>query len=529
MTFRLLVTDDLSPEAVSLLEAHADIDFDVIKGLDPDQLAERIPVYDGLIVRSSAKATAAVIAAGERLRVIGRAGVGVDNIDLKAASERGVIVMNTPGANTVATAEHTMALLLALSRNVPQAAASLKGGKWERKLFKGVELRTKVIGIVGLGRIGRRVARRCQAFGMEVICHDPYLSDERAHELRIERVSFDELLERADFITLHAALTPGTRGLIGKDELAKMKPDVRIINAARGALIDEEALIDALESGKVAGAALDVLTQEPADPSNPLLQMDNVVVTPHLAASTTEAQREVGIQIVQQVIDALSDIDYRNAVNMPIVEAHVLKELRPYLEMAERVGSLQTQLAPDAITKVEVAIEGDVINEHIKPITVALLKGLLEPVPTGSVNFVNAPHVAMERGVSVSQTSGLHTTDYPNIISCRVEWSGGSRSVAATLFSHDEPRIVDVDGYRVDVIPEGTILVTTSHDEPGFIGKLGTMLGELGINIATWRTGRSAPGGRALSFISVDSDVPDEAITQLSQTPPIETITKIHL
>ncbi len=529
MTFRLLVTDDLSAEAVDLLHNQDDIEFDVVKGLSPEELAERIKGYDALIVRSSAKATAEVINAADKLTVIGRAGVGVDNIDIAAASERGIVVMNTPGANTVATAEHTMALLLAMCRHVPQAAASLKAGRWDRKLYKGVEMRDKTIGIVGLGRIGRRVARRCRSFGMDVICFDPYLSDERAHEMRIERVSMDELLERSDFISLHAALTPKTRGLIGKEAIAKMKPGVRIVNAARGALIDEAALIEALEDGRVAGAALDVLTQEPADPDNPLLHMENVVVTPHLAASTQEAQRQVGLQVVAQVVDALHDVDYRNAVNMPIVDGHVLKELRPYLGMAERLGSLQTQLAPDAITKVEVAIEGEIIDGHIKPITVAILKGMLEPVPTGSVNYVNAPHVAMERGIVVAQTTGLHTTDYPNIISCRVEWSGGSRTIAVTLFSHDEPRIVDVDGFRVDVIPEGTILVTWSHDEPGFIGKVGTLLGELGVNIATWRTGRSGPGERALSFISVDSDVPDEIIAQLAKTPPIERISKVRL
>ncbi len=529
MTFRLLVTDDLSAEAVSLLESQDDIEFDVVKGLSPEQLADKIGGYEGLIVRSSAKATAEVIAAADELKVIGRAGVGVDNIDIAAASERGIIVMNTPGANTVATAEHTMALLLALCRHVPQAAASLKAGRWDRKLYKGVEMRGKTIGIVGLGRIGRRVARRCRSFGMDVICFDPYLSDERAHEMRIERVGLDELLARSDFITLHAALTPKTHGIIGKEALAKMKPGVRIVNAARGGLIDEDALIDALESGAVAGAALDVLTKEPADPDNPLLHMDNVVVTPHLAASTLEAQREVGMQVVQQVVDALHGVDFRNAINMPIVDGHVLKELRPYLAMAERLGSLQTQLALDAITKVEVSIEGEEIDAHIKPITVAILKGLLEPVPTGSVNYVNAPHVAMDRGIIVSQTTGLHTTDYPNIISCRVEWNGGSRTVAASLFSHDEPRIVDVDGFRVDVIPEGTILVALSHDEPGFIGKVGTILGELGVNIATWRTGRSGPGERALSFISVDSDVPDEVVVQLAATPPIESITKVLL
>ena len=528
MTYRVLATDDLSADAVHLLNEHPGFDFDVQKGLSQDELETLITDYDGLIIRSSVRVTDRVIEAGRRLRVIGRAGAGVDNVDLKTASERGIVVMNTPGANTVATAEHTMALLLALCRNVPQAAASLQRGEWDRKRFKGIELRSKTIGIVGLGRVGQRVARRCRAFGMDVICYDPYLSGERAELLKVDQVSLEELFERSDFITLHAALTPDTKGLIGREELAAMKPGVRIINAARGGLIDEEALVEALGDGRVAGAALDVLVDEPPDPSNPLLHMDNVVVTPHLAASTAEAQREVGIQIVGQVIDALEGTDFRNAVNMPIVDGRIFEELRAYLSMAERVGSLQSQLAEGAVTKVEVAIEGDDLDEHITPISVAILKGMLEPFVTEPVNYVNAQHVARERGIAVSQVSGLQRMDYPNIISCRVEWAGGHRTVVATLFSHDEPRIVEVDGYRVDVVPEGTILVTVSHDEPGFIGTVGTALGELGINIATWKTGRSAPGGRALSFISVDSDVPESALRSLAETAQIERITKVE-
>lgn len=528
MTHRILATDDLSQEAVDLLNADPGVEFSVEKGLSPDALAERIVPFDGLIIRSSARVTEGVIAAGERLRVIGRAGAGIDNIDVPAASARGVIVMNTPGANTVATTEHTMALLLALCRNVPQATASLRSGEWDRKRFKGVEVRSKTIGIIGFGRVGQRVARRCRGFGMDVVCHDPYLSSERAALLKVDQVSLDELLERSDFITLHAALTDETRNMIGAEALARVKSGVRVVNAARGGLIDEQALIAALEDGRVAGAALDVLADEPPDPSNPLLHMDNVVVTPHLAASTAEAQREVGIQIVRQVIDALEGTDFRNAVNMPVVDGQLLKELRPYLELAERLGSLQSQLAAGAITKVEVAVEGDDIDEHIAPVSIAVLKGMLERVVTDSVNYVNAQHVAAERGIAVSQTSGLHSLDYPNLISCRVDWGGGNRTIAATLFSHDEPRIVEVDGYRVDVVPVGTILVTVSHDEPGFIGKVGTTLGELGVNIATWKTGRSAPGGRALSFISVDSDVPDDAMHALAGTAPIENITKVR-
>jgi D-3-phosphoglycerate dehydrogenase len=529
MTQRVLVTDDLSAEAVELLEEHPGFAFDVVKGLDAEDLAAVIPAYDGLIVRSSARATADVINAGDRLKAIGRAGVGIDNIDMRTASERGIVVMNTPGANTVATAEHTMALLLALCRHIPQAVESLKDGRWERGRFKGVELRTKTIGIVGLGRIGRRVARRCRAFGMNVLACDPYLSSERVEAMRLERVTFDELLARSDFITLHAALTPETRHLIDAAAIAKMKTGVRIINAARGELIDEDALVAALADGTVAGAALDVLAHEPPDSDDPLLLLDNVIVTPHLAASTSESQREVGIQIVAQMIDALLGIEFRNALNMPIVDGQVLAELRPYLSMAEKIGNLQTQLAGGAVSRVEIAIEGDVIEEYARPISTALLKGMLEPVVTETVNYVNAGLVAEERGIAVAHLTGLHTTDYPNVISCRVEWPGGTRTIAGTLFSNDEPRIVEVDGYRVDVVPEGTMLVAVSRDEPGFIGKVGTLLGELGINIATWRTGRAEPGGRALSFVSVDSDVPDEAMATLAATPPIEWIARVHL
>lgn len=529
MTFRLLVTDDLSPQAVELLDNEQTVEFDVIKGLTPEGLAALIEPYDGLIVRSSVNVTAGVVDAAPRLRVVGRAGVGVDNIDIEAASRRGVVVMNTPGANTVAAAEHTVALLLALCRHVPQAAATLKTGEWDRKRFRGIELRGKTIGIVGLGRIGRRVVRRCQAFGMKIIGYDPYLSDERLQEMKIERASLDELYADSDFVSLHAALTSDTTRLIDADAIARMKPGVRIINTSRGALIDESALIAGLRTGKIAGAALDVFDPEPPAPDNPLLAMDNVVATPHLAASTEEAQHEVGIQVVEEVLDALRDIEYRNAVNLPMVDGSVLNDLRPFLQLAEKVGSMQTQLADGAIARVEVGVEGDLLDEHIKLVTVAILKGALEPLLAGPVNYVNASFLAKERGITIAQTSGLHSVDYPNMISCRVQWEGGARTVAATVFSHNEPRIVDMDGFRVDVKPEGIMLIALSHDEPGFIGKVGTLLGESDINIGGWRTGRDLPGGTQLSFISVDSEVPDNVVDLLANTPPIERITRIEL
>jgi D-3-phosphoglycerate dehydrogenase len=364
---------------------------------------------------------------------------------------------------------------------------------------------------------------------MEVLTYDPYLSDEAAQDLKVKRVDLAELYARSDFIALHAALTAQTEHIIDAGAIAQMKPGVRLINTARGSLIDETALVEGLRSGQIAGVALDVFAEEPLPPDSPLRDLDNVILTPHLAASTVEAQQDVGTQIVEQMLDALRGLDFRNAINMPVVDAKLMKQLRPFLALAEKVGSLQTQLAEDAIQRVEVELKGEEIGDHIKPITVAILKGLLEPILFGGVNYINAPHLARQRGIVISQTSGLPTLDYPNLISCRVAWTGGSRTVAATLFSDDEPRLVQIDGYRVDVRPEGTILVTRSHDRPGFIGRVGTLLGELGINIATWRTGRDQPGGLAISFISVDSDVPDKVIDILSDFELVMKITKVTL
>jgi D-3-phosphoglycerate dehydrogenase len=530
MSYKILITDELSPQGLAQLESATDVDFDIITGLTPAGLAERITGYDGLIVRSSVKVTEAVFNAADQLKVVGRAGAGVDNIDVAAASLHGVIVMNTPGANSIATAEHTMALLLALCRHIPQAHASLKAGRWDRKSYVGIELYRKTIGVVGIGRVGSLVAARCQAFGMEVLAYDPYLPDEVAHELKVKLVDLPELLAESDLITLHAALTADTKGLIDAEAIAHMKPGVRIVNASRGAIIDDAALAEGIRSGKVAGVALDVYPEEPPSPDNPLLGLEQVITTPHLAASTVEAQRDVGTQIVEQVLDALRGLDFRHAINMPIVDANLLQNLRPFLSLAEKLGSLQTQLADDAIRKVEVEIEGEEISNQIKPLTVAILKGMLEPILDRSVNYVNAPHLAQARGIVVSQVTGLPTPDYPNLITCRVEWDGGgSRTVAATLFSTREPRLVQIDGYRVDVRPEGTILVTQSHDRPGFIGQVGTLLGEHGINIATWRTGRDKPYGMAISFISIDSDVPDEVMKRLLEIELVSKVRKVQL
>jgi D-3-phosphoglycerate dehydrogenase len=530
MTHKILITDDLSSQGLAHLESAGDVKYDVVKGLTPEMLAQHIPGYDGLIVRSSVKVTEHVLAAANRLKVVGRAGVGVDNIDVDSASRRGIIVMNTPGANTIAAAEHTMALLLALCRHVPEAHYTLqKTGQWDRKRFIGRQLHRKTIGIIGMGRIGAQVTGRCQAFGMKVLAYDPYLSDDLARELKVNRVDLDELLARSDFISLHTALTPQTRRIINAKTIAKMKDGVRIINAARGALIDESDLVEALQSGKIAGAALDVYSQEPLPADSPLHKLDNVIITPHLAASTVESQRDVSVQIIDQMLNALREQDFCNTINMPIVDATLLKTLQPFLDLAEKVGSLQTQLAGGAIHRVEVEIKGDEIHPHIKPITVAILMGILDPILHQTVNYINAPHLARERGIAISQTSSLPTPDYPNLISCQVEWADGSRMISATLFGQDEPRLVLVDSYRIDVRPEGILLIIHSQDCPNFIGQVGTLLGKYNTSIADWRTGRCGPRGQALSFINIESDVPDEVIKAILEFEMVKKVDKIQL
>jgi len=529
MTYRILITDDLSPQSLQILDEATDIRYDVVKGLTPATLAQKIVGYDGLIVRSSVNVTAEVFEAADKLKVVGRAGVGVDNIDVNAASMRGVIVTNTPGANTIATTEHAMALMLSLCRHIPQAHATMKAGKWDRKSFMGSQLYRKTIGIIGMGRIGTRMALRCQSFGMEVIAYDPYLSDEVAHELKIKPVELPELLAQSHFITLHAALTPQTEKLINAEAIAQMKKGVYIINASRGGIIDEDALVEGLRSGHIGGAALDVYTEEPLSPDSPLLTFNNVILTPHLAASTVEAQRDVGTQIVEQVIDALLGRDYRNAINMPIADVEIWRKLQPFLTLAEKVGSLHTQLAEDAIIRVEIQIKGEAIAGHIKPLTVALLKGILEPVLHENVNYINAPHLARNRGISVSQTTGLAEPDYANLISCRVEWASGERTISATMFHDNEPRLVQMDAFRLDVRPEGYLLVVLGRDQPGFIGRVGTILGEHEINIAAWRYGRDKAYGNALSFLRVDSDVPMTAISALLAYQPVMWVKKVAL
>lgn len=521
--YRILVSDKLGTAALDKLKEYPDIVVDVKTNLTKEQLIEIIPEYDGLIVRSGTQVTADVLAAGKKLRVVGRAGVGVDNIDIKAASMYGIIVMNTPGANSMATAELALALMLAASRNIPQAHASMNAGEWRRSDFVGTQLYHKVLGIIGLGRVGRLVAERAKAFGMEVLAYDPVVLEEAARDMGVLLVELDELLAKSDYITLHAALVPATDKLINATTISQMKDGAILINDARGKLIDEQALADALKSGKLAAAAIDVYSSEPPTADNPLLSLPNVVHIPHLGASTREAEREVGIQIAAQVVSALRGTDFSYAVNMPFELKGDFADVKPYLDLAETLGRLHAGLADKPVQRLEIEVQGDVVGGLVRAIGAGLLKGVLasdSPVP---VNYINAPTLANERGISTTQALGLNNLDYPNLVTCRAIWDGGHRLLAGVLFGGSEPRIVQIDEYRLEARPEGIVLIMQNQDVPGVIGQVGTLLANHNVNIGEWRLGRVHPGGEALSFINLDSE-PSEAV--LSELAHIKAVTQ---
>ena len=515
--YRILVSDKLGAAALERLKEHADMSVDVKTGLSKEELLAIIPDYDALIVRSGTKVTADVLAAAKKLRVVGRAGVGIDNIDVKAATMRGVVVMNTPGANSIATAELTMALMLAVSRNIPQAHASLKAHEWRRSDFVGFQLYRKVLGIVGFGRVGKLVAERAQAFGMEVLAFDPLALEETAREMNVMLVDMDELLAKSDYITLHAALNDATTKLINADTIAQMKDGVTLINAARGKLLDEVAVAAALQSGKIRAAAVDVYSAEPPPDDHPLIGLANVVHEPHLGASTYEAEREVGIQIVGEVVAALRGTDFTYAVNMPFELEGDYATVRPYLELAETLGRLHAGLADNPIRRIEIEVQGDVVGGLVRAIGAALLKGLLEKDADVVVNYINAPVLAHDRNIAMTQTVGINSLDYPNLIAARAVCDHGERLLAGVLFGGTEPRIAQMDNYRLEARPEGVVLIMQNRDVPGVIGQVGTLLASYGLNIGEWRLGRNKPGGEALSFINLDAEPAEDALRALTE------------
>lgn len=524
--YKILIADKLGQAGLDRLAAAADATFDVKAGLSKAELIEIIGEYDGLIVRSGTRPDADLIGAAERLKVIGRAGMGVDNIDIPAATDKGIIVMNTPGANSMATAEQALGLMLAASRYTAQAHASLARGEWNRSQFAGQELFEKTLGIIGFGRIGRLVADRARAFGMTIVAYDPYVSEVDAREHGVELVDLDDLYAQADYITLHTAATPETINLIDADAVAAMKPGVILVNAARGTLVDAAAVRAGLDSGKIKAAAIDVYATEPPPADHPLLNHPQVVHVPHLGASTVEAQRNVAIQIVDQVLDALRGTEIRNAVNLPFETGPDFARQKPYMDLAEKLGILQYALADNPIQQVEIEVCGTDVNELVRPVASALLKGLLSRQLKIEVNTLNAPALAEANGLKIAQVKGLSNTDYANMVSCRASWNGGSRVIAGVLFGGSEPRIVQIDEQFLDARPQGTLLFMKNRDVPGVVGQVGTILSAYSVNIGEWRMGRSAPGGDALSVINLDSKPPDVVMDALSN---VSAITQVKL
>ncbi len=517
---RVLITDGLSPKGMEVFRQVPEIEVQVRHKISPEELLQIADRYDALIIRSATKVSGELIRAGKRLKVIGRAGVGVDNIDVEAATAQGVVVMNTPTGNTITTAEHTIALLLALIKNVFPATASLKTRRWEKGKFLNVELYNKTLGIIGLGRIGSEVAKRAKGFAMRVIAYDPFISAEVASRLGVELIDLEEVYRQADFITLHVPLGPETYHMINRETLSLMKRGVRIINCARGGIVDEEALYEAMMTGHVAGAAFDVFEDEPSTAS-PLIGLENFICTPHLGAATAEAQENVAIAIAQQVVDYLAKGVIRNAVNAFSIEPELLRKIQPYLILAEKLGRLNSQLAEGRFEEIRIDYTGEVATYDITPVTAAVVKGVLEPLTAGNVNIVNALPFARQRGIRVVESKSSQEEDYANLISLTIQTDRGESLVAGTLFSRREPRVVRIDEFSLEAIPEGYLLIFSNLDVPGVIGRIGTLLGQNQVNIAGMVLGREKPGGRAVSVVNVDSAIPTPVLEQIRRMPNI--------
>ncbi|MCC6481531.1 MAG: phosphoglycerate dehydrogenase [Sphingomonadaceae bacterium] len=516
---KVLISDQMDPQAAQIFRDRG-VEVDEITGLKPEELIKIIGQYDGLAIRSSTKVTQEILDAATNLKVIGRAGIGVDNVDIPYASSKGVVVMNTPFGNSITTAEHAIALMFALARQLPEADASTQAGKWEKNRFMGVEVTGKTLGLIGAGNIGGIVAARALGLKMKVVAFDPFLTPERAIEMGMEKADLDTLLAKADFITLHTPLTDQTRNILSRENLAKTKKGVRIINCARGGLIDEAALKEALVSGHVAGAALDVFAVEPAK-ENPLFGTPNLVCTPHLGASTNEAQVNVALQVAEQLSDYLMTGGVTNALNMPSLSAEEAPKLKPYMALAEKLGSLVGQLAADDLDNIAIEVEGAAAELNIKPITGAVLSGFMRRY-SDTVNMVNAPYLAKERGLDLREVRHDREGDYHTLVRVSVNTSQGARSVAGTLFGNSGPRLVEIFGIGVEAELEGNMLYIVNEDTPGFIGRVGSTLGEAGINIGTFNLGRRTAGGEAVLLLSVDSAIPQAGLDSISKLPGVK-------
>ena len=508
---KVLVSDSLSDKGIEILKK--EVDVDIKTGMSPDELKNCIGEYDALVVRSQTQVTADVIEAAANLKIIGRAGVGVDNIDVEAATQHGIIVINAPEGNMISAAEHTIAMMMSLSRNIPQANQSLKSGKWDRKTFTGVEVRGKTLGVIGLGRIGAEVAVRAQGMKMNILAYDPFISEERAGELGVTLTTVDDIVLNSDYITVHTPLTKDTKNLIDKEQFEKAKTGLRIINCARGGIINEEALAEAVASGKVAGAAIDVFVNEPPLES-PLIEQDNIIVTPHLGASTQEAQVNVAVDVAEQIINLSKGLPVQNAINMPYVKQEVMKVLQPYLPLAEKIGRLAAQLMENKYERIELSYSGEIAERDTGPVTVAALKGVLEFAMGSSVNYINAPVIAKERKIKVIESKSKTSESYANLVMLRLFNNGDVKTVAGTMVGTN-PRIVQINEYSIDVLPSGHMLVALHEDHPNIIGPCCIVLGKHDINIAGMQVGRIKAGGTAIMVLNVDSEVNENILDEI--------------
>ena len=518
---RVLISDALSPAAVQIFKDRGiDVTFDASLGKDKDKLAAVIGDYDGLAIRSASKATAKLLESAKRLKVIGRAGIGVDNVDIPAATARGIIVMNTPFGNSITTAEHAIAMMFALAREIPAADASTQAGKWEKNRFMGVELEAKTLGVIGAGNIGSIVIRKAIGLGMKVIAYDPFLSDERAKQMGIEKVELETLLARADFITLHTPLTEKTRNILSRENLGKTKKGVRIINCARGGLVDEQALADLLNSGHIAGAAFDVFSEEPAT-ANPLFGVKNVVATPHLGASTNEAQENVALQVAEQMSDYLLNGAITNAVNFPSIGAEEAPKLKPFVALAEKLGSFLGQLTEAPVKAIKIKYIGAVAELNVRPMTAAAVAGVLRAFMP-EVNMVNAQAAAKDKGITVDETKRSADSNHDSRIVIEVVAEDMPRHAAGTVFQDGKPRIVEIRDIAMDAEFAPHMLYVRNSDKPGFIGGFGLALGEAGVNIATFNLGREKAGGEAICFVAVDEPISDALLAKINALPQVK-------
>jgi D-3-phosphoglycerate dehydrogenase len=524
---KVLASDKIAESGLKKLK-DAGFEVDMKTGLSEDELVKIIGDYDALVVRSETKVTPKIIEAAKKLKIIARAGVGVDNVDLPSATKKGIIVVNSPEGNTIAAAEHTWAMLLAMSRNIPLAQASLRSGKWERSKFTGVEVFDKTLGVLGLGKIGSRVALYGIAFGMKVIGYDPFVPKEYAEKLGVELKDLDDVIKESDYLTLHLPKNKDTANMINAEKIKMMKDGVRIVNCARGGVINEQDLYEALKSKKVAAAALDVFDKEPPDPTNPLLTLDNAVTVPHLGAATVEAQVNVAIDVVEQIIDVLKGGSARAAVNIPSMKPAVLSAVAPFMKLAEKMGKLAAQLSDEAVSEVTISYIGEVADKDTSPLTVAVMKGLLEPAVEG-VNYVNAPIVAKERGLKIVESKTKESQDFTNKISVSVGQDKKKRIVEGSLFASLGERIVGIDGFSVDAIPSGYLIVASNIDKPGIIGSVGTVLGKNKINIAGMEVGRNKVGEKAVMVLNIDGPVSDKVLKELEEVEGIHTAKLVSL